>query len=125
MKTLIAVCLLGLSFCLAVSPVSAQVPRAGQRVRVSQKVMQVMIAKKVAPEYPADAKKDHVQGAVQLKVLIDKEGNVRDVQLINGHPALTQSAIDAVQQWKYKPYLLNGEPVEVETQVTVNFTLAD
>jgi protein TonB len=114
---------LGLSFCVTISQAFAQV--TPQRVRVSQNVMQAMIAKKVRPEYPADAKKDHIQGVVVMKVTIDKEGNVHNLQLISGHPALAQSAIDAVKQWKYKPYLLNGEPVEVETQVTVNFTLAE
>jgi protein TonB len=58
-----------------------------------------------------------------LRLDVDKEGNVSNIQLISGHPLLAPAAIDAVKQWKYKPYLLNGEPVEVETQVRVNFTL--
>jgi len=95
-KTLIAICLLGLTYSVAVSQVSAQV--RPQRVRVSQQVMQAMIARKVNPEYPADAKKDHIQGAVQLQVIVDKEGNVSKLQLISGHPALAQAAIDAVKQ---------------------------
>jgi periplasmic protein TonB len=60
-----------------------------------------------------------------LQVKIDKQGDVYDVKLISGHPQLAPAAIDAVKQWKYKPYLLNGYPVDVETQITVNFTLAD
>ena len=83
-----------------------------------------MIVKKVAPEYPAAAKKDHIQGVVVMRVFIDEEGNVENMQLISAHPALVQAAIDAVTQWKYKPYLLNGAPTEVETQVVVNFALA-
>ena len=58
-----------------------------------------------------------------MRVIIDKQGNVANIQLISGHPLLAPPAIDAVKQWKYKPYLLNQTPVEVETQVSVNFTL--
>jgi protein TonB len=78
----------------------------------------------VNPDYPKDARKQGIQGPVILRVQISKAGDVTDVKLISGHPALAQAAINAVQQWKYKPYLLNGYPVEVETQVQVNFTLA-
>jgi TonB family protein len=94
-------------------------------VRISSNVMQGFLEKKVQPEYPATAKKADIQGAVALKARIDKEGNVINLQLISGHPMLAPAAIEAVKQWKYKPYLLNGEPVEVETTVTVNFTLAE
>jgi TonB family protein len=93
-----------------------------RRARVSSGVMQSFIVKKVPPQYPRDAKE--IQGLVVLKVIVDKEGNVANIQLISGPPMLAPPAIDAVKQWKYRPYLLNGEPVEVETQVTVNFTLA-
>ena len=96
-----------------------------RRVRVSQGVMQGLLVGIVHPEYPADARAQRIQGIVVLKVLIDKEGNVANVQLITGDPALAPAAIEAVQQWKYKPYLLNGDPIEVDTQVTVNFTLAE
>jgi len=96
-----------------------------QRVRVSQGVMQSLIVKKVNPTYPQGAKDDHIQGAVELNVIVDKQGNVSKLQLISGHPILAPAAIDAVKQWKYKPYLLNGNPIEVETKVTVNFTLAE
>ena len=59
-----------------------------------------------------------------MAVIIDKEGSVSNIQLVSGHPKLAPAAIDAVKQWKYKPYLQNGEPIEVESQVTVNFTLS-
>ncbi len=95
------------------------------RVRVSQGVAQTLIASKVQPQYPGDAKAQHIQGEVQLKAIIDKEGNVENLQLVSGHPVLAAAAIDAVKQWKYRPYLLNGTPLEVETTVTVNFTLAN
>jgi TonB family protein len=95
-----------------------------QRVRVSQGVSQGLVITKVPPQYPADAKDQRIQGLVLLKVIVDKEGNVANIQLISGHPLLAPPAIEAVKQWKYRPYQLNGTPVEVETRVTVNFTLA-
>lgn len=93
-------------------------------VRVSQGVMAGLLVSKVAPDYPADAKQARIQGTVVMRIIVDKEGNVANLQLISGHPILAPAAIDAVKQWKYRPYLLNGMPVEIETQVTVNFTLA-
>ena len=98
------------------------VPR---RVRVSSGVSQGLLVSKVAPEYPTDAREQHIQGTVVLHVNIDKGGNVYNVELISGHPLLAPAAIDAVRHWKYRPYLLNGEPVEVDTQVQVNFVLAE
>jgi len=86
--------------------------------------MERLIIKKVQPDYPPDAIEQHIQGVVVLKVNIDKQGNVYKVELISGHPLLAPAAIAAVRQWKYKPYLLNGTPVEVETQAQVNFTLS-
>jgi protein TonB len=83
-----------------------------------------MIVSKVAPVYPPDAKAARIQGSVVLGVIIGKDGTVQSERLISGHPMLAQSAIDAVKQWKYPPYLLNGNPVEVDTQVTVNFVLS-
>ncbi len=93
-------------------------------VRVSQGVMAGLLVSKVAPDYPADAKQARIQGTVVMRVVVDKGGNIANIQLISGHPILAPAAIDAVKQWKYRPYLLNGMPVEVETQVQVNFTLA-
>lgn len=114
-----------LSLACIASATLAAAQAVPQRVRVSQGVMQGMLVKKVAPQYPDEAKKDGVQGSVVLRVTVDKEGVVQNIELISGHPLLAPSAIEAVKQWKYKPFLLNGEAVEVETQVTVNFTLAD
>ncbi|HEX4784030.1 MAG TPA: energy transducer TonB [Candidatus Sulfotelmatobacter sp.] len=94
------------------------------RVRVSQGVMAGLLLTKVPPEYPPAAKDQHIQGVVLLSVIIDRQGSVSNIQLISGHPLLAPAAIDAVKQWTYKPYLLNGEPVEVQTQITVNFTLS-
>jgi protein TonB len=75
--------------------------------------------------YPPDARDQRIQGVVLLQATIDKEGNVASLQLITGHPLLAPAAIEAVKQWKYRPYLLNGNPLEVNTQIQVNFTLTE
>jgi protein TonB len=105
-------------------PPTGQRRQLPTRVRVSQGVMATLIIKKVPPEYPNEARQKRVQGTVVLHGLIDKEGDVAEVSVVSGEPVLTQAAIDAVKQWKYKPYLLNGHPVEVETQFQLNFTLS-
>jgi TonB family protein len=93
------------------------------RVRVSQGVAQGMLISKVPPIYPADAKAARIQGSVIIDVIIGKDGHIQSERLISGHPLLAPAAMDAVKQWKYRPYLLNGQAVEVDTQITVNFTL--
>lgn len=95
-----------------------------ERVRVSQGVTQGLIISKVNPVYPDIARTSRVQGQVVLRALIGREGSVENLQVISGHPLLTQAALDAVKQWKYRPYMLQGKPVEVETQVTVIFQLS-
>jgi len=72
--------------------------------------------------YPPIAKQAHVQGAVVLHAIIGKDGRIKNLSVISGNAMLTQAAVDAVQNWRYKPYLLNGEPTEVDTTVTVNFS---
>jgi TonB family protein len=101
-------------------------PREGipQLARVSAGIMQGLLAHKVDPEYPADAKEKHVEGTVLLNVDIDDEGNVGRVELASGHPMLAPAAMDAVLQWRYRPFVLNGEAVPVETTVQVHFALA-
>jgi len=78
----------------------------------------------VQPEYPQEARDKHIQGAGVLKAEISKEGDVTAMTLVSGHPLLAPAAVEAVKQWKYKPYLLNGRPVAVETQVSVSFALS-
>jgi len=95
-----------------------------QRIRVGGNVQQANLIQKVQPVYPLQAKQDHVQGKVQFTVLIGKDGHIQTLTLISGEPVLADAAKDAVSQWVYKPTLLNGQPVEVLTQVDVNFTLA-
>jgi protein TonB len=105
------------------TPVAVPKVAAPTRVRVSQGVTQGLLIRKVAPSYPPLARQAHIQGSVLLQAVISKDGSIENLRVISGHPMLVPSAIDAVKQWKYKPYILNGEPVEVDTQVTVNFTL--
>jgi protein TonB len=95
-----------------------------QRIRVSQGVTQGMILRKVQPAYPPLARQARIQGPVVLQAEIGKDGSIQNLRLISGHPMLAPAAIEAIKQWKYKPYILNGEPVEVETTITFNFTLS-
>jgi protein TonB len=106
------------------TPVAVPKIATPQRVRVSSGVQSGLLVRKVNPSYPPLARQARIQGVVILQAQISKDGNIENLQLISGHPMLAPAAIEAVKQWKYKPYLLNGEPVEVETQVQVNFTLA-
>ena len=80
--------------------------------------------KKVTPQYPALAKSARIQGTVRFTAIIGKDGTIQNLQLVSGHPMLVASATEAVKQWVYRPTLLNGEPVEVITQIDVNFTLS-
>lgn len=94
-----------------------------KRVRVSSGVISGLLLRKVQPVYPEDARRARIQGVVVLQAKISKEGMIADLQLISGPKELAQAAIGAVQQWRYRPYLLMGEPVAVETQIQVNFQL--
>jgi periplasmic protein TonB len=96
---------------------------AVQKVRVSQGVLQGNAISQPKPLYPPIAKSARISGSVVLAATISKNGNIENLRLVNGHPMLVPAAMDAVKQWRYKPYMLNGEPVEVETQITVNFTI--
>jgi protein TonB len=95
-----------------------------QRVRVSQGVTQGLLLRKVQPNYPPLARQARIQGSVLLQAEISKDGSIENLHLISGHPMLAPAAIEAVKQWKYRPYILNGEPVEVDTQITVIFSLS-
>jgi protein TonB len=106
------------------TPVAVPKVATPQRVRVSGGVSQGLLVRKVNPNYPPLARQARIQGTVVLQAEISKNGDIQNLRLISGHPMLAPAAIEAVKQWKYKPYLLNGEPVEVETTVQVNFTLS-
>ncbi len=99
-------------------------PRSPQRVRVPEEALKNLIISTVLPVYPALARQAHVQGMVVLDADISKDGTVETLKVISGHPLLIQAALKAVKQWRYKPYVLNGKPVAVNTQIIVGFTLS-
>jgi protein TonB len=90
------------------------------RVPVSV-LSEAQLINKVVPTYPPPAQRAGIQGDVKLHAIISRDGSIQSLSLISGHPLLTRSALEAVGQWRYRPYILNGEPVEVETWITVSF----
>jgi len=78
---------------------------------------------RIQPDYPSLARQARIQGLVVLRAMISRDGAIENLQVLSGHPMLVRAAMDAVRQWRYRPYVLNGEPVEVETEVKVNFVL--
>jgi len=92
-------------------------------MRVSE-MMEGNLIRRVEPQYPPIAKQIHLEGSVILKAIISREGNIERLEVASGPGVLALAAKEAVGQWKYRPYLLNGEPIEVETEITVNFVLA-
>jgi periplasmic protein TonB len=94
------------------------------KVRVSSGVAQGMLVRQVKPQYPPLALQARIQGTVVLQAVIGKDGSVEELHAVSGPPLLIGAAIAAVRQWLYRPYYLNGEPVAVDTQINVNFTLA-
>jgi protein TonB len=106
------------------STTAASLPhQAAQQLKVSQGVSQGLLIKSVPPVYPALARQMRVQGSVELLANIGKDGSITKVSAISGDGVLARAAIDAVKQWKYKPYYLDDQPVEIQTQITVNFKL--
>jgi protein TonB len=101
-------------------PPKAPTPKS---IRVGGNVAQANLIRQVTPVYPPIAKTAHISGTVLLHAIIGKDGTVQDLQYISGPPLLMKSAMDAVRQWRYKPTLLNGEPVDVDTTISVVFTL--
>jgi protein TonB len=81
------------------------------------------LIRKVQPAYPPLARSARIQGVVELQAVISKQGAIENLRVLSGHPMLVSAAVEAVRQWRYRPYILNNEPVEVETQITVNFSL--
>ncbi len=92
-------------------------------VKISQGVSQGLLIKRVQPRYPQNSLSMRIQGAVQMEATINKEGNISNLKVVSGDATLARAATEAVKQWRYKPYYLNGEPVEIQTQITVNFKL--
>jgi protein TonB len=93
------------------------------RIRQGGSVQAALLVNKVQPVYPPLARQTRISGTVRLHAIISKSGSVESLEVLSGHPLLVRAAMDAVQQWKYKPTLLNGEPVEVDTTIDVIFSL--
>jgi protein TonB len=106
-------------------PKAAAPKVAAQPVRVFAGILEGSLINQVAPVYPAIAKKAHIQGAVILEAEINERGIIDNLRAVSGHPMLVQSAIEAVKQWRYKPYYVSGEPVPVKTTITVTFKTKD
>jgi TonB family protein len=94
-----------------------------RRVRVSSGVSQGLLLRKVNPTYPEEARTERIQGGVLLHAIIGKDGKIADLQVTSGPEALVAAAMEAVRQWQYRPYLILGRPLEVDTLIQVNFTL--
>jgi len=108
----------------SLSAVPRFVPVTPQRLRISAGVTRGMLIHREEPTYPPLARAARIQGEVVLSAIIDTNGQIQNLQLVSGHPMLVPEAIAAVKLWRYKPYLLNGQPVEVDTTITVIFTLS-
>jgi TonB family protein len=105
------------------SVVPADTVKPGSRVRVSSGVSSGLLVKRVEPQYPEAARNDRIEGTIILSASISELGNVETVELVSGDRTLAPAAIEAVKQWKYKPFLLNGTPMTMLTQVVVEFRL--
>src|SRR6266853_2521284 len=107
------------------APVLAKTPApTPKRIRVPARIAEANLVYDVAPKYPPEAGRAQIEGTVVLLAVIAKDGTVEDVRVKSGLSVLAQAAVEAVKQWRYRPYLLNGEPVEVDSQITINFTLS-
>jgi periplasmic protein TonB len=98
-------------------------PKQPKRIRISSGVANSMLRHNVEPVYPSEARARHITGDVLLRILIDTSGNVTDVRVEKGQPILVDAAVEAVKQWKYRPYVLNGEPVEADAPIKIRFQM--
>jgi protein TonB len=105
-------------------PPPIKVDTKPKRITIGGNVQQAKLVRQPKPVYPPLAKQARISGVVHLAAVISKDGTIQDLKVISGHPLLIPSALEAVKQWVYQPTLLNGEPVEVSTQIDVNFTLS-
>jgi len=106
-----------------VMPVTPVAPPPSKPVFRTSTMLQGSLIRMIKPTYPPLARSARIEGPVVLEALINKAGTIQNLHATSGHPMLIPAALDAVRQWQYRPYILNGEPIEVETQITVNFTL--
>jgi TonB family protein len=114
---------LGTHVNAAAASESSNATKTPKQLSVPSAVMSRNLTNKAVPIYPPAAKKAKVQGTVVLGAVIGRDGNIKSLRVISGPSELQQSALDAVRQWTYKPYLLNGDPVEVETTVNIVYSL--
>ncbi len=106
------------------APAKMPDPTPVKRIRVASRVVEANLIHDVTPQYPPEAGRQRIEGAVVLMAVIGTDGTVKDVRIESGLPILAQAAIDAVKQWRYKPYSVDGEPVEVDSRITINFSLS-
>ena len=100
-------------------------PFEHQPLRVGGSVIAARLVYRPKPEYPELARMTRTQGDVEFEAVIGKDGTIEQLKVVRGHPLLVKAAVDAVRQWRYQPTLLNGEPVEVLTDITVSFKLGE
>jgi protein TonB len=105
-------------------PAKKEVVQQVQRIKIGGSVQQAKLIRQPRPVYPPLAKQARISGTVQLSAVIAKNGTIQELKAVSGHPLLIPAALEAVRQWVYQPTLLNGEPVEVQTTIDVNFTLS-
>ncbi len=105
-------------------PVLPTLPPPPARAILRSSLLEGNLIRRVEPTYPPLARSARIQGSVVLVAVINKAGTIDNLHAVSGHPMLVPAAVDAVSQWRYRPYILNSEPIEVETQITVNFYLA-
>jgi protein TonB len=105
-------------------PAPPPTPAPAVRQFRPSRLLEGSLIRRVQPLYPPLAKSARIQGPVVLAAVISKAGTIEDLQVLSGHPMLVKAALAAVSQWRYRPYVLNNEPIEVETQITVNFILS-
>ncbi len=103
------------------APPAAKSP--ARTIRRSESLEQALLIHRVEPVYPALARQIHLEGTVQLHAIIGRDGTIQSLEVLSGHPLLVKSSLDAVRQWRYRPTLLNGEAVAVETSITVIYTM--
>jgi periplasmic protein TonB len=107
------------------TPLPPEAPRKRAHTFRTSNMLEGSLIRRVQPIYPPLARNARVQGPVVLFATISAGGAIENLRVLSGHPLLVGAAIDAVKQWRYRPYILNGEPIEVETEITVNFVLGN
>jgi len=114
---------LPIPFSGGTQPVMPVAPKPVTKIFRTSSILQGSLIRRVEPTYPPLARQARIQGTVVLVAVISKAGTIDNLRLVSGHPMLVGAALDAVSQWRYRPYILNGDVIEVETQITVNFML--